>query len=187
MLARREVRRWGDMMHGGAAAARDTAPAGRPAPGSASAESPAWAPLRQPAFRWLRLGVLICSIGTVMQTVGAQGLLVEVPNAAALVSLEQMTNTLPVMLLAPAGGVLADAFEQRRLLLVVQAYFFAIGMLLVVLTLPRRRPAGRVLDRRAAGLRSRAEHRTRPGVVRYAVTPERQPAFLEAMAELRRS
>ena len=123
------------MTHGGTAAARDAAPAGRPAPGSGSAESPAWAPLRQPAFRWLWLGVLISSVGTVMQTVGAQWLLVDAPNAAALVSLVQTANTLPVMLLALAGGVLADAFDRRWLLLVVQAYFFSIGLLLVVLTL----------------------------------------------------
>src|SRR5919199_1154890 len=123
------------MTHGGTAAARDAAPAGRPASGSASAESPAWAPLRQPAFRWLWLGVLISSVGTVMQTVGAQWLLVDAPNAAALVSLVQTANTLPVMLLALAGGVLADAFDRRWLLLVVQAYFFSIGLLLVVLTL----------------------------------------------------
>ena len=47
----------------------------------------------------------------------------------------QTANTLPVMLLALVGGVLADAFDRRWLLLVVQAYFFSIGLLLVVLTL----------------------------------------------------
>jgi MFS family permease len=124
------------MTHGGGTACeRDAAPAGRPAPGSGSADSPAWAPLQQPAFRWLWLGVLISGVGTVMQTVGAQWLLLDAPNAAALVSLVQTANTLPVMLLALAGGVLADAFDRRWLLLVVQAYFFSIGLLLVVLTL----------------------------------------------------
>jgi MFS family permease len=122
------------MTHGSTAAAADAAAAGRPASGPASAEPPVWAPLRQPAFRWLWLGVLISSVGTVMQTVGAQWLLVDAPNAAALVSLVQTANTLPVMLLALAGGVLADAFDRRWLLLVVQAHFFSIGLLLVVLT-----------------------------------------------------
>ena len=80
-----------------------------------TADAPAWAPLRQPAFRWLWLGVLISSIGTVMQTVGAQWLLVDAPNAATLVGLVQAANTLPVMLLALAGGVLADSFDRRWL------------------------------------------------------------------------
>src|SRR5918911_1635194 len=103
------------MTHGSTAAAADAASAGRPASGLPSTEPPAWAPLRQLAFRWLWLGVLISSVGTVMQTVGAQWLLVDAPNAAALVSLVQTANTLPVMLLALAGGVLADAFDRRRL------------------------------------------------------------------------
>jgi MFS family permease len=98
------------------------------------AGSSAWAPLGQRAFRWLWLGVLISWIGTWMQTVGAQWLLVGAPNAAALVSLVQAANTLPVMLLALPGGVLADSFDRRWLLITVQAYFFAVGALLAVLT-----------------------------------------------------
>jgi MFS family permease len=94
----------------------------------------AWAPLRISAFRWLWLGVVISSIGTVMQTVGAQWLLVDTPNAAALVGLVQAATTLPVMLLAVAGGVLADSFDRRWLLFAVQAYFFVVGIVLAVLT-----------------------------------------------------
>lgn len=103
---------------------------GRPADADASA----WAPLRQRAFRWLWLGVLISSVGTTMQTVGAQWLLVDEPNAAALVSLVQAASTLPIMLLAPVGGVLADSFDRRRLLFAVQAYFFAAGAALAALS-----------------------------------------------------
>src|SRR5438876_12268184 len=99
------------------------AASGVPASVPAAADSSAWAPLRQRAFRWLWLGVLISSIGTVMQTVGAQWLLVDAPNAAALVALVQAANTLPVMLLALAGGVLADSFDRRWLLFTVQSYF----------------------------------------------------------------
>jgi MFS family permease len=125
------------------AAAPDVTSAGRPA--SAPAQSPAWAPLRQPAFRWLWLGMVISSIGTMMQTVGAQWLLVDTPNAAALVALVQVANTLPIMLLAVAGGVLADAFDRRWLLFGVQAYFFIVGMVLVVLTVTGQMPPGLLL------------------------------------------
>src|SRR5687767_10227679 len=95
----------------GTTAWRDTgaAPVGRPVSESAGADASAWAPLRRRAFRWLWLGVLISSVGTTMQTVGAQWLLVDGPNAAALVSLVQAASTLPIMLLAPVGGVLADS------------------------------------------------------------------------------
>jgi MFS family permease len=98
------------------------------------ADSSAWAPLAQRAFRWLWLGMLISWIGTWMQTVGAQWLLVDEPNAAALVSLVQAVTTLPMMLLALPGGVLADSFDRRWLLITVQAYLFVTGILLAVLT-----------------------------------------------------
>lgn len=121
------------MTRGEDAAAGDVAPTGAPDAGAA-ANIPAWVPLRQRTFRWLWLGVLISSIGTWKQTVGAQWLLVDTPNAAALVALVPAANTLPVMLLALPGGVLADAFDRRWLLLTVQAYFFIVSLLIAVLT-----------------------------------------------------
>jgi MFS family permease len=96
-------------------------------------------------FRWLWLGVLVSWIGTWMQTVGAQWLLVDEPNAATLVSLVQAANTLPVMLLALPGGVLADSFDRRRLLISVQAYLFVVGILLAVLTAAGHMPPALLL------------------------------------------
>ena len=109
--------------------------AAAPSAGAAgSAESSPWAPLAHRAFRWLWFGVLLSYLGTWMQTVGAQWLLVDAPNAATLVSLVQAANTIPVMLLALPGGVLADSFDRRWLLFTVQAYFFIVGICLTVLT-----------------------------------------------------
>jgi MFS family permease len=78
--------------------------------------------------------MLFSWIGTWMQTVGAQWLLVDAPNAAVLVSLVQAATTLPLMLLALPGGVLADSFDRRRLLLTVQVYLFVLGVLLTAFT-----------------------------------------------------
>jgi MFS family permease len=101
--------------------------------------------LGQRWFRWLWLGVLISGIGTTMQTVGAQWLLVETPNAAAVVALVQAANTVPVMLLALPAGVLADSFDRRWLLFTVQAYFLIVGLLLVGLTIAGQMPAALLL------------------------------------------
>jgi MFS family permease len=111
-------------------------------PGSVSgpAVDSAWAPLRRKAFRWLWLGVLVGWIGYWMQTVGAQWLLVDAPNAAALVSLVQVANSLPLMLLALPGGVLADSFDRRWLLFTVQVYFFVLAIVLAVLTVAGQTP-----------------------------------------------
>src|SRR5215210_3692727 len=117
----------------------------RPAASPRKADSTAWAPLGQRAFRWLWIGALVSWIGTWMQTVGAQWLLVDAPNAAALVSLVQAMNTLPVMLLALPGGVLADSFDRRNLLLTVQVYLFAVGILLAILTAAGHMPPALLL------------------------------------------
>jgi MFS family permease len=81
------------------------------------------------------VGVLISGMGTWMQTLGAQWLLVDAPNATALVALVQAANTLPVMLLAMPSGVLADSFDRRWLLFSVQVYFLLVGASLLVLTI----------------------------------------------------
>ena len=67
-----------------------------------------WAPLRVEIFRALWLAVLASNIGTWMQTVGAQWLLVNQPHASLLVALVQTADMLPDVLLAYVGGVLAD-------------------------------------------------------------------------------
>lgn len=107
---------------------------GTPASVTTTTDSAALAPLRQRAFRWLWLGTFIGYIGVWGQTVGAQWLVVDAPNAATLVSLVQAAMTLPVMMLALPGGVLADSFDRRWLLFSVQVYVFIIGMLLTALT-----------------------------------------------------
>ncbi|HEY3867854.1 MAG TPA: MFS transporter [Actinocrinis sp.] len=64
-----------------------------------------WAPMRDRVFRSLWFAQLGSNVGTWMQTVGAQWLLVERAHAATLVALVQTASLLPVMLLSlPAGG-----------------------------------------------------------------------------------
>jgi len=94
----------------------------------------AWAPLRHAAYRSIWLAVLFSNVGTWMQTVGAQLLLVGEPRASTLVALVQTASTLPVVLLALPGGVLADTFDRRRMLLTVQCYMATVGVVLAALT-----------------------------------------------------
>jgi MFS family permease len=93
-----------------------------------------FAPFRHRAFLWVWLGVVIASIGLWGQTVGAQWLFVNDPNAATIVPLVQTASTLPMMLLALPAGVLADAFDRRWMMFVTQVYFVAVSALLAVLT-----------------------------------------------------
>ncbi|MGK5677827.1 MFS transporter [Actinoplanes sp. URMC 104] len=93
-----------------------------------------WAPLRDRVFRMLWIAVLAGNVGTWMQTVGAQWLVVAEPDAATWTSLVQTVTMLPVLLLALPSGALADVFDRRRLLLAVQTGLFGIGGVLAALT-----------------------------------------------------
>ena len=92
------------------------------------------APFRHRAFFWLWLGVVVASIGSWGQMVGAQWLFVNDPNAATIVPLVQTASTLPMMLLALPAGVLADAFDRRGMMIVIQGYFIVVSALLATLT-----------------------------------------------------
>ena len=103
--------------------------------GSAPPGAPtAWSPLRIVAYRALWLAQLASMIGTWMQTVGAQWLLIDEPDAATLVSLVQTASLLPMLLLALPAGVLADSFDRRRLLVVLQLGTVVVGGVLTVVT-----------------------------------------------------
>ncbi|MEV4793719.1 MFS transporter [Asanoa sp. NPDC049475] len=105
----------------------------------------AWTPLSVATFRWLWLALLASNIGTWMQTVGAQWLLVDAPDSDALVSLVQTASMLPIVLLALPSGALADTFDRRRMLLTVQAAQCAVAVLLAALTAADRMPPALLL------------------------------------------
>src|SRR6478752_5200830 len=98
--------------------------------GTSAPSTSTWAPLRSPVYRALWIAQLVSNLGTWMQTVGAQWMLVGDPRAAVLVPLVQTATTLPVMLLALPSGVLADLIDRRRLLIATQGAMAAgVGLL----------------------------------------------------------
>ncbi len=101
--------------------------------GSAPTPS-AWSPLRIRAFRILWFAQLGSMLGTWMQTVGAQWILVETPNSAALVAIVQVAATVPMLLFALPAGALADILDRRRLLIAVQVFQLLTATGLTVLT-----------------------------------------------------
>jgi len=104
-----------------------------------------WAPLRNGLFRALWLAVLVSNVATWMQTVGAQWLLVSLPHASILVALVQTADYLPDMLFGLVGGVLADSFDRRRLLMAVQGFLVITGAALAALTFAGQMPPALLL------------------------------------------
>jgi MFS family permease len=90
--------------------------------------------LRHSAFRALWLAALVSTIGSWMQTVGAQWLLLDQSHADALVALVQTASSLPILMFALPAGVLAEFFDRRFILLGAQAFQTAVGIALVLLT-----------------------------------------------------
>jgi MFS family permease len=93
----------------------------------------AWAPLRlHPVFRALWIAQFASNVGTWMQTVGAQWLLVD--RSPLLVSLVQTASSLPIVLLALPAGAWADLVDRRRLLFGAQLAMFLAAAALAVTT-----------------------------------------------------
>jgi len=113
--------------------------------GHAATAPSTWAPLRVRLFRALWIATLVSNIGTWMQTVGAQWLLVNRPHAAILVSLVQTAALLPAVLFSFVGGVLADTFDRRRLLVTVQSGMVLTGVGLTALTFAHQMPPALLL------------------------------------------
>ncbi|MFD7403475.1 MFS transporter [Streptomyces sp. NPDC059866] len=105
------------------------------APSSTPTQSPkpdsAWAPLAARVFRALWIAQLVSNIGSWMQMVGAQWLLIG--HDAALVTLVQTASSLPVVLLALPSGVVADRYDRRRVLLAAQLAMLVVSGALTAL------------------------------------------------------
>jgi MFS family permease len=95
----------------------------------------AFSPLRQPVFRALWIAAVVSNVGTWMQAVGAAWLMTSLTPSPILVSLVQVSNTLPMFLLALPAGAFADIIDRRRLLLLAQVWMMAAAAVLGALTI----------------------------------------------------
>lgn len=100
---------------------------------ASTASGSAWAPLRGKLFRSLFIAQLTSNIGMWMQTVGAQWFLVERSASPTVIALVQTASMAPTLLLSLPGGVFADIFDRRRLLIGLSVYSALVAALLAVL------------------------------------------------------
>jgi MFS family permease len=77
----------------------------------------------------------VSNVGSWMQTVGAQWLMLTVTGSAVYVSLVQTAASLPVVLLAVLAGTIGDLVDRRHFLLVTQAVMLVAAVALGVLAL----------------------------------------------------
>lgn len=94
--------------------------------------------LRSPNYRLFAAGQIVSLIGTWMQMVAQSWLIYRLTGSAALLGLIGFAGQVPVFLLAPLGGVIADRANRHRVLIGTQTVSMALAFVLAGLTLAGR-------------------------------------------------
>jgi MFS family permease len=86
-------------------------------------------------FRLLFFGQLVSLTGTQMQHVAVLWQLYVLTKSPVSLGLMALFRVLPVLMLAPLGGVVADAFDRRKLMLITQSALACASLILTFATL----------------------------------------------------
>jgi MFS family permease len=89
--------------------------------------------LRHKDLRFFLFGSFLSNIGSWMQSVAQAWLVLQLSNSAFFLGLDGFANTLPIAIFALWGGVVADRFDRRKMLLGTQWVLLALAVILGVL------------------------------------------------------
>lgn len=89
-------------------------------------------------YRLFFLGQLISLIGTWMQSLAQAWLVYRLTGSAVLLGLVGFASQVPVFLLSPFGGVVADRRDRRRVLVATQTAAMLLALTLALMTLSGR-------------------------------------------------
>src|SRR5215475_6948451 len=95
---------------------------------------PALRALRYRSFRVFFVGQGVSIFGTWMQTLATSWLIYRLTGSAFMLGLSTAALQLPMLVLSPIAGVLADRLDRRRLLIVVQLLAGVQALVLATLT-----------------------------------------------------
>jgi MFS family permease len=91
--------------------------------------------LRHRNYRIFMGGQLISLIGTWMQTVAESWLVYRLTGSALLLGLAGFANRIPIFLLSPIGGAIADRYNRQRIVIATQVASMVLAAALALLTL----------------------------------------------------
>src|SRR6202045_52558 len=94
--------------------------------------------LRHRNFQLFFSGQLISLIGTWMDNIAEAWLVYRLTGSSLLLGTVAFAGQIPVFLLAPLGGMVADRWNRRRVVIATQASSMMLAGILAVLTLTRR-------------------------------------------------
>ncbi|PRZ44195.1 putative MFS family arabinose efflux permease [Antricoccus suffuscus] len=90
--------------------------------------------LRNPNYRLYFSGQAVSMIGTWMQRVAQSWLVLQLTGSGTALGVVVAMQTLPVLLLGPYGGVVADRLDKRKLMIGLQSMMGVLALALGVLT-----------------------------------------------------
>lgn len=93
-----------------------------------------FAALHTPNYRRYFVGQAVSLVGTWMQTVAQAWLVLELTGSGTMLGLVAAAQFLPILLLAPYGGVLADRLDKRTIMIATQCALGLMALTLGVLT-----------------------------------------------------
>src|SRR3954470_16001997 len=91
--------------------------------------------LRYPNYRLYFFGQGLSVLGTWMQRVAMHWLVYRLSGSELLLGLSGFLSQIPVLVIGPLGGLLADRADRRRLLMWTQAFAMVQATVLAYLTL----------------------------------------------------
>lgn len=91
--------------------------------------------LRHRNFRLFFCGQLISLIGTWMDPVAESWLIYRLTGSSLLLGTVAFVGQIPIFLLMPIGGIVADRYDRRSILVATQASMMALTLVLAALTL----------------------------------------------------
>ena len=100
--------------------------------------------LRHRNFQLFFGGQLISLVGTWMQTVAQSWLVYRLTGSAAQLGMVAFASQIPVFLLSPVGGVVADQGRRHRVIVATQTSSMVLAFLLAVLTLTHEIRVGHI-------------------------------------------
>jgi MFS family permease len=103
--------------------------------GSPSPRDMTFASLGIANFRKYYIGQAISFVGTWAQMIAQAWLVLELTGSATWVGITFAVQTLPMLVVGPYGGLIADRTDKRRLLVVLQVLMGCIAAVLAVLTI----------------------------------------------------
>lgn len=89
-----------------------------------------FSPLRNPVFRFVWLASLASNFGGLIQSVGASWMMTSIDGTPQMIALVQASITLPIMLLSPIAGAIADNRDRRTLMITAQVFMLTVSVLL---------------------------------------------------------